>query len=263
MRKAFTLIELLVVISIIALLIALLLPALVSAREAGRRSVCGSQLRQWFIVAEVYANDTKGWYPGVVVVGIYNVWDANANNPGLGEASTQTLDNYGLKQGLTKCPSQLEKASPWYTDLYPYDYRYRPDYFIFMGRGGAFTDLTWNPTNQRYGWLVSPWAVYANWSFNQSETFGSRAPVVGNFVRRSPNTIVAMDFGRPVEWPSWYWLDPAQSNHPRGNSIYSAGANLLMVDGHVQWNSILEGSKHYVRDPQDMSVPVSLDFPPP
>ncbi|MEM6394070.1 MAG: prepilin-type N-terminal cleavage/methylation domain-containing protein [Planctomycetota bacterium] len=59
-QNAFTLIELLVVVSIIALLIAILLPVLTSAREAARRSVCLSNVRQLAVGAYSYAIDNKG-----------------------------------------------------------------------------------------------------------------------------------------------------------------------------------------------------------
>ena len=62
-KRGFTLVELLVVLGVIALLVSLLLPALARARDAGRATVCLSNLRQMATAAHTYANASGGRLP--------------------------------------------------------------------------------------------------------------------------------------------------------------------------------------------------------
>src|SRR2546430_1552207 len=62
-RCAFTLVELLVVIGIIAILIGILLPTLNKARQAGKATVCLSNLRQMGTGWMMYLTDNKGHLP--------------------------------------------------------------------------------------------------------------------------------------------------------------------------------------------------------
>ena len=62
-KKGFTLIELLVVIAIIALLLAILMPALSKAKTIAEEVICKSNLHQYYLATELYANDQDDRLP--------------------------------------------------------------------------------------------------------------------------------------------------------------------------------------------------------
>jgi prepilin-type N-terminal cleavage/methylation domain-containing protein/prepilin-type processing-associated H-X9-DG protein len=60
--KAFTLIELLVVIAIIALLMSILMPTIQKAKKQAQSVICQSNLKQWGLVLNFYADDNNGFF---------------------------------------------------------------------------------------------------------------------------------------------------------------------------------------------------------
>lgn len=88
-KRGFTLIELLVVIAIIAILAALLLPSLARAKFAAKASNCTSQMRQWTLTVNLYANDDQlGRLPRFDWGGAY-LWDVSPD-------MVSRLGKYGL-----------------------------------------------------------------------------------------------------------------------------------------------------------------------
>jgi prepilin-type N-terminal cleavage/methylation domain-containing protein/prepilin-type processing-associated H-X9-DG protein len=116
-RDGFTLVELLVVIAIIAILASLLLPALTRAKEAGRATVCRSNLRQVALALQLYIGDNNDTFPAAnreaelrqedwIYWSSFNTW--HWGNPGKqGEPANSPIARYtgGFSTNLFQCPS--------------------------------------------------------------------------------------------------------------------------------------------------------------
>ncbi len=65
-------------IAVISVLAGLLLTALEDAIESSRKISCLSQLKQWYLVISLYADDSAEWMPGSTVWGINEVFSSEA-----------------------------------------------------------------------------------------------------------------------------------------------------------------------------------------
>jgi prepilin-type processing-associated H-X9-DG protein/prepilin-type N-terminal cleavage/methylation domain-containing protein len=112
--KFFTLIELLVVVAIIAILASMLLPALQKARESGRTSSCGANVKQIGNALSMYTTEYQDYYP--TSENITDLANADAYTwsdvilPYLGK-DNKSYDYY--KSGIFVCPTQINVHKSW------------------------------------------------------------------------------------------------------------------------------------------------------
>jgi len=105
-RTGFTLIELLVVIAIIGILTAMVFPVFAKAREAARKSVCISNLKQLSLAMLMYAEDNGGGFVPAMSPDNLRRWHGarlSRGDPFVAEWGP--LWNYYGSKGLKDCPS--------------------------------------------------------------------------------------------------------------------------------------------------------------
>jgi prepilin-type N-terminal cleavage/methylation domain-containing protein/prepilin-type processing-associated H-X9-DG protein len=238
-RSGFTLIELLVVIAIIAILASILFPTLAQAREAARKTSCGSNVRQLGTAFQLYTQD----YDETLPPAAYSVRGSGFTNP----------DNFGAfrwpwlvlpyvkNMQLVRCPSQGAG-------------------FSHATCGGGCVD----PANSFYGYL---WGMFPNYGYNwwylapdpttsnpatasSNRSIGASLAALGS----PADTVMLADSiwspaGEPnttaigyfILYPPSQWAGAPPVNgfsYGRVWPRHHNKANVLFVDGHVKAVSI-------------------------
>jgi prepilin-type N-terminal cleavage/methylation domain-containing protein len=243
--NGFTLIELLVVISVIALLIALLLPALSRAKEAGQRVKCASNLHQIGLGLHNYGHDHKGWLPsgdwrtGNLMNAAGETYAYQDN--GFSMINGTRLENYyGLQLSILGCPVAAYQPKYWGGNA---------DLVLgYLYNGGPGNWYTINPNP--YG--LDMWRNTTNTFFNHWSSHLANLPDNARVVpkldmaKRPAETGLMTDiycdeanpyvgvfavFAGDVYVPHPF----VRSSHPRGNSVFGEGANVLYADFSAPW----------------------------
>ncbi len=242
-RAAFTLIELLVVIAIISTLAAILFPVYAEAKNAAKRIVCLSNMRQVSLASMMYLEDNGDtWFPFAVEnqtqgFAPQQMWIGYDNNNApcaggfcgdvlqraVNPVHAGILDIYIGNEAVKKCPVmpnewQLSYAANWFNPGIDSEY-----YNVNPSARGQEFGPTAREVTMQDGLFVGRGA-------NNSEI---TQPSYTLFMWEHKAIVPLCDFLEP---PNWYDSPPDDDNlRNHFNFLHRKGTNALWCDGHASW----------------------------
>jgi len=224
----FTLLELLVVIAIIALLAALLVPALKTARDKARAAQCSSNMKQFGMAFQMYADQNSGWLPNNWFDDSYNWESMLVDNPQGGNyfGSQNDLRSRNPVGPVIRVSTRL---------LCPTTVAH-----CITGPLGQVVQLS-DPHNQwgySYNHLRGSISWQANgWPWSNTALLGVDTRVL----YQTPSKYIIMADGNGANWNPDDWDattgDLSSYNYPI-QPVHGSGVNALFLDGHVQYMSL-------------------------
>lgn len=231
-NRAFTLIELLVVVAIIVALLAMLMPSMGRAVEVSMRAVCASNQRQIVQLALGYAVDHYGALPSTNYG--TDLWGTGGEHNHISWLNLATYDRFSLDSEHTSvvgddvemvgekhlyCPHRLD-GWKWATTT-----QVRTGYHFQFGHYGV-----------DYGG-PNPWKSPLSVTDTASDALMMSDLVETNTWNPSIST-ASHGYGGLVNVPGW--AEPP-------DDLPVEGSNIAMVDASVQWRSVDQFLRRYVR----------------
>lgn len=223
--SGFTLVEMLIVLAIVGILAAILLPVFASVRDASRRTVCASNLRQIGLAMEAYAQDNNRRYP---------VNSINQSPSGQDCGWMFRLEPYVKASKVFECPSAdaVQFGATDYSNEY---HAGCPAPKVEELDGEVKTWRHWGSYD--VNWPLKPWVRDS--SFKNPSAFGFVLDGVGDAVYQGR---------RLLNGERWMCGVPRHRN----------GANVLFADWHIKWlshESMVKESETWTLDGKPYSKP--------
>lgn len=228
-RKGFTLIELLVVIAIIAILAAILFPVFGQAKQAAKKTVDLSNLKQIGTVILLYGNDNDGLFPLVSFPSMGNTWPL-------------TCQPYVKNWEMFRSPGDASSFWP------------------SPGTPPPSLDSAANDPRWKFRWTSYLLNAYMSGSYVSPQ--GNLGEFANESRLSSPATVIyvalAQDNVQPRDhFAAFFWGNPSEQSNGYMQNItfdlninqtkeikldaFLAGSNYTYVDGHAKfgkWNQL-------------------------
>jgi len=232
-KNGFTLIELLVVIAIIAILASILFEPLLRARDMARRAVCASNLKQLYLSLMMYAEDYDGYGIGIIAWGSPSCFSFPTNAPWVAA--------YFPNPNLFRCPSTDWKAFKGAT------WSYRPGLRAYGNPGYQRCSywIMFGTSNHADGYDLYGWHMYTR----STDTGIDKAPcpnykfcgkyvqspgdAYSHYILPASRQICVSDCYGKTGW----WYGYGLSSGVRNNHLEFDGANVVYMDGHLEWKA--------------------------